>query len=52
MCKYTYEHLGAALLPIRSARLAVGNEEGHNEFEDFPVGHVFYVGRLWGARPV
>jgi len=29
------------------AGLTVGNEEGHNEFEDFLVGHVFYVGRLW-----
>ena len=34
--------------PSSASRLAVGNEEGHNEFEDFPVGHVFYVGRLWG----
>ena len=41
-------HLCTALLPILSSRLAVGNEEGHNEFEDFPVGYVFYVGRLWG----
>ena len=48
MSKCTYEHLCAALLPIFCSRLAVGNEEGHNEFEDFPVGHVFYVGRLWG----
>ena len=39
-----------ALLSCPSAppAVAVGNEEGHNEFEDFPVGHVFYVGRLWG----
>ena len=48
MSKCTYEHLCTALLPILCSRLAVGNEEGHNEFEDFPVGHVFYVGRLWG----
>ena len=31
-----------------AAGLTIGNEEGHNEFEDFLVGHIFYVGRLWG----
>ena len=45
MSKCTYEHLCICGFCSKSSASRAGcreSREGHNEFEDFPVGHVFY----------